>query len=73
MASSIAAILAPTEYHPCWRSAWTQSAFSSSAAEFMSMPKPGRSRGPNLGSERRLRLAHKTLEGSSGPVAWPPS
>eukprot|EP00969_Alexandrium_andersonii_P132058 5839865-Alexandrium_andersonii.AAC.1 len=66
MASSIAAILAPAEPHPCWRSACTQSAFISSAAEFMSTPKHGRSRGPNLGSYSRLCSAHRTPLATNG-------
>eukprot|EP00969_Alexandrium_andersonii_P267321 11813625-Alexandrium_andersonii.AAC.1 len=55
MASSIASTLA------CM-SMWTQSALYSSAAAFMIMPNPGRSLGPNLGSARRLCLAHRILE-----------
>eukprot|EP00969_Alexandrium_andersonii_P016051 702383-Alexandrium_andersonii.AAC.1 len=46
----------------CWRSTTAQPALRSNAAEFMTMPNAGRSRGPNLGSATRLRLARTILE-----------
>eukprot|EP00969_Alexandrium_andersonii_P116864 5167255-Alexandrium_andersonii.AAC.1 len=62
MASSIAMSFACALGQACWRSTKAQPALRSNAAELMTMPNAGRSRGPNLGSATRQRLAHTILE-----------